>query len=63
MTTTTPNPAVDTHAPVVLRLLADLPPAVNDELIAAGWSPVLPDDGTPTWIRTTRGGDGDALAR
>ena len=60
MTTTTTNPTVKSQAPVVLRLLADLPPSVRAELLAAGWSPVLPDDGTPTWIRT--GGDADALA-
>lgn len=61
MTTTPTNPTVRSHAPVVLRLAADLPPAVATVLIAAGWSPVLPDDGTPTWIRT--GGDTNALAR
>ncbi len=61
MTTTTPNQTIKSQAPVVLRLLADLPPAVTTVLIEAGWSPVLPDDGTPTWIRT--GGESNALAR
>lgn len=62
MTTTTTNPAVAAQAPVVLRLLAELSPAVTAELAKAGWPPVLPDDGTPTWIRTNGGGGCDALA-
>ncbi len=61
MTTTTNNQTVKGQAPVVLRLLATPDPELVSVLTQAGWTPVLPDGGTPTWIRT--GGGSDALAR
>lgn len=61
MTTNDATKTAGMQAPAVLRLLAAPDPQTIRLLAITGWCPVLPDDGTPTWIRS--GGERDALAR